>query len=138
MLALRLWSGQARFSFSRMIFLLRFLLGVRLVPCCERGTSHVQCSVGQEDKRGRYALLVSKPLHLTVQVPPPPPSLSRQPNPRIPVGFFFAEISIDGSEVVVHHTDDKEPHPLALHHVPICVTFAIFEVSCRVVSCSVV
>lgn len=38
------------------------------------------------------------------------------------------EVTIDGSKVLVHHTDEKEPHPLALHHVPICVTFAIFEV----------
>lgn len=37
-------------------------------------------------------------------------------------------MTIDGSKVVIHHTDEKEPHPLALHHVPICVTFAIFEV----------
>lgn len=43
-----------------------------------------------------------------------------------------AEVTIDGSRVVVHHTDEKEPHPLALHHVPICVTFAIFEVSSAV------
>ncbi|CAM9786358.1 unnamed protein product [Pylaiella littoralis] len=41
--------------------------------------------------------------------------------------FRRPEVTIDGSKVVVHHTDDKEPHPLALHHVPICVTFAIFE-----------
>lgn len=41
----------------------------------------------------------------------------------------LVEVTIAGSTVTVHHTDDKEPQPLALHHVPICVTFAIFEVS---------
>ncbi|CAN0127716.1 unnamed protein product, partial [Hapterophycus canaliculatus] len=45
--------------------------------------------------------------------------------------FRRPEVTIDGSNVVVHHTDEKEPHPLALHHVPICVTFAIFEVRNR-------
>ncbi|CAB1111060.1 unnamed protein product [Ectocarpus sp. CCAP 1310/34] len=45
--------------------------------------------------------------------------------------FRRPEVTVDGSKVVVHHTDDKEPHPLALHHVPICVTFAIFEVTLR-------
>eukprot|EP00752_Nemacystus_decipiens_P009980 g8900.t1 len=41
--------------------------------------------------------------------------------------FRRPDVTIDGSKVEVHHTDDKEPHPLALHHVPMCVTFAIFE-----------
>lgn len=38
-------------------------------------------------------------------------------------------MTIDGSKVIIHHSDDKEPQPLALHHIPICVTFAIFEAS---------
>lgn len=67
----------------------------------------------------------------------PNPSLSLSP-PSLPLTKTFlllsspfrlsTEVTIDGSNVVVHHTDEKEPHPLALHHVPICVTFAIFEV----------
>ncbi|CAN0449578.1 unnamed protein product, partial [Discosporangium mesarthrocarpum] len=46
--------------------------------------------------------------------------------------FRRPEVSVSEGKVVVHHTDDKEPSPLALHHVPICVSFAIFEVSMSV------
>lgn len=64
--------------------------------------------------------------------PPPRPVLSLRPSRgRVVFPFLAAlslEVTIDGSRVEVHHTDEKEPHPLALHHVPICVTFAIFEV----------
>ncbi|CAN0147574.1 unnamed protein product, partial [Phaeothamnion confervicola] len=33
----------------------------------------------------------------------------------------------DGGVAIVHHTDEKEPAPLPLHHVPLCITFALFE-----------
>ena len=35
----------------------------------------------------------------------------------------------DKAAVVVHPPDVREPLPLSLHHLPMPVTFALFEVS---------
>jgi exosome complex RNA-binding protein Rrp42 (RNase PH superfamily) len=40
----------------------------------------------------------------------------------------YAEVTVlSGQGITIHHSDDKEALPLALHHIPICVTFALFE-----------
>jgi exosome complex RNA-binding protein Rrp42 (RNase PH superfamily) len=42
--------------------------------------------------------------------------------------LFIAEVTVlSGQGITIHHSDDKEALPLALHHIPICVTFALFE-----------
>lgn len=32
-----------------------------------------------------------------------------------------------GNTVTIHSIDDKHPVPLALHHLPIAITFALFD-----------
>ncbi|ORY28024.1 ribosomal protein S5 domain 2-type protein [Naematelia encephala] len=41
--------------------------------------------------------------------------------------FRKPEIEVIGDEVIVHSPDERAPVPLAIHHVPLCVTFAYFE-----------
>lgn len=42
--------------------------------------------------------------------------------------FRLAEVTVtDQSTVVLHHSFEKEPVPLPIHHVPICISFALFE-----------
>jgi exosome complex RNA-binding protein Rrp42 (RNase PH superfamily) len=56
--------------------------------------------------------------------------------------LFTAEVTVlSGQGITIHHSDDKEALPLALHHIPICVTFALFEeakvaVEVRTCACS--
>jgi len=35
--------------------------------------------------------------------------------------------TINGSEVTLHNPEDKEPVPLSIHHIPICITLGFFE-----------
>eukprot|EP01104_Vermistella_antarctica_P015412 TRINITY_DN5062_c0_g1_i1.p1 TRINITY_DN5062_c0_g1~~TRINITY_DN5062_c0_g1_i1.p1 ORF type:complete len:444 (+),score=169.41 TRINITY_DN5062_c0_g1_i1:142-1473(+) len=41
--------------------------------------------------------------------------------------FRRPDVSIVGDTVTVHSLDEREPVPLSIHHVPICVTFAFFD-----------
>lgn len=42
--------------------------------------------------------------------------------------FRLPEVSVmESNGVMVHHSFDKEPGPLPIHHTPICVTFGLFE-----------
>lgn len=41
--------------------------------------------------------------------------------------FRLPEVTVEGDHVVVHHSDEREALPLALHHAPVCLTFALFE-----------
>ncbi len=34
----------------------------------------------------------------------------------------------EGQQVVVHPPDVREPLPLSIHHTPLCITFASFQV----------
>ena len=36
----------------------------------------------------------------------------------------------EGQQVVVHPPDVREPLPLSIHHTPLCITFASFQVTC--------
>nr|XP_022322311.1 exosome complex component RRP45-like isoform X5 [Crassostrea virginica] len=41
--------------------------------------------------------------------------------------FRRPDVTVDGSEVIVHPSDEKDPIPLSVHHMPICVTFSFYE-----------
>jgi exosome complex component RRP45 len=40
--------------------------------------------------------------------------------------FRRPDITITGDAITVHSVADREPVPLSIHHLPICVTFAVF------------
>lgn len=41
--------------------------------------------------------------------------------------FRRADVSVSGREVTVHSYTERAPVPLAIHHIPLCVTFGLFE-----------
>eukprot|EP00611_Tribonema_gayanum_P024279 TRINITY_DN5322_c0_g1_i1.p1 TRINITY_DN5322_c0_g1~~TRINITY_DN5322_c0_g1_i1.p1 ORF type:complete len:506 (-),score=156.14 TRINITY_DN5322_c0_g1_i1:32-1549(-) len=42
--------------------------------------------------------------------------------------FRRPDVTVSGEGFVeVHHSDEREAQPLALHHVPLCITFALFD-----------
>jgi exosome complex component RRP45 len=41
--------------------------------------------------------------------------------------FRRPDVTICGSQLTVHPPTEKEPVPLSIHHIPICVTFGIFS-----------
>ncbi|KAK1923167.1 ribosomal protein S5 domain 2-type protein [Papiliotrema laurentii] len=41
--------------------------------------------------------------------------------------FRKPEVEVIGDEVIVHSPDERAPVALAIHHVPLCLTFAYFE-----------
>ncbi|KXS12660.1 hypothetical protein M427DRAFT_101213 [Gonapodya prolifera JEL478] len=41
--------------------------------------------------------------------------------------FRRPDVTVVGDEVKVHSLDERNPVPLSVHHVPICVTFAILD-----------
>lgn len=41
--------------------------------------------------------------------------------------FRRADVSIKGRDVTVHSYTERAPVPLAIHHIPLCVTFGLFE-----------
>lgn len=41
--------------------------------------------------------------------------------------FRRPDVTVDGEDVVIHSTEDRNPVPLNLHHFPICVTFVFFD-----------
>lgn len=41
--------------------------------------------------------------------------------------FKRPEVTIDGEDVIIHSLSEREPVPLSVHHIPLCVTFAFFE-----------
>ena len=42
--------------------------------------------------------------------------------------FRRPDVSMDNGQAVVHPTDERVPVPLAFHHTPLCVTYAVFQV----------
>ncbi|KAG6336204.1 hypothetical protein ID866_2881 [Astraeus odoratus] len=40
--------------------------------------------------------------------------------------FRKPEVEVVGDEVIVHQASERAPMPLAIHHMPFCVTFAFF------------
>lgn len=41
--------------------------------------------------------------------------------------FRRADVTIRGEEVIIHSYTERAPVPLAVHHIPVCVTFALFS-----------
>ncbi|KAJ3157921.1 Exosome complex component RRP45 [Geranomyces variabilis] len=41
--------------------------------------------------------------------------------------FKRPDVTVLGEDVTIHSTSERNPIPLTLHHVPICVTFAFFN-----------
>jgi exosome complex component RRP45 len=42
--------------------------------------------------------------------------------------FRRPEVTVgEGGKVVIHTVQDREPVPLSIHHIPVCVSFAFFE-----------
>jgi exosome complex component RRP45 len=41
--------------------------------------------------------------------------------------FKRPEVTIEGQNIIIHSITEREPVPLSVHHIPICVTFAFFE-----------
>ncbi|GAB1598430.1 exosome complex component RRP45-like isoform X1 [Argonauta hians] len=41
--------------------------------------------------------------------------------------FRRPDVEVNGDEVIVHPVEEREPIPLSLHHMPICVSFAFFQ-----------
>lgn len=41
--------------------------------------------------------------------------------------FRRPDVTVSADEVTIHPVDEKEPIPLSLHHMPVCVSFAFFQ-----------
>ncbi|KAI9313803.1 ribosomal protein S5 domain 2-type protein [Dichotomocladium elegans] len=41
--------------------------------------------------------------------------------------FRRPDVTVVGEEVTIHPVDQRNPVPLSIHHIPICVTFAFFD-----------
>ncbi|CDS06032.1 hypothetical protein LRAMOSA08560 [Lichtheimia ramosa] len=41
--------------------------------------------------------------------------------------FRRPDVTVIGEEVTIHPVDQRNPVPLSIHHIPICVTFAFFD-----------
>ncbi|KAJ8297758.1 hypothetical protein KUTeg_024289 [Tegillarca granosa] len=52
--------------------------------------------------------------------------LSPMASPGFEVGRR-PDVTVDGNEVKIHPVEEKDPLPLSVHHMPICVTFAFYE-----------
>ena len=44
--------------------------------------------------------------------------------------FKRPEVAINGNEVTAYSTADREPVSLSIHHIPIAITFALFDGGC--------
>ncbi|KAL3880439.1 hypothetical protein ACJMK2_032676 [Sinanodonta woodiana] len=41
--------------------------------------------------------------------------------------FRRPDVTVSGTEITIHPIEEREPVPLSVHHMPLCVTFAFFE-----------
>ena len=48
--------------------------------------------------------------------------------------FRRPDVTLRGDEVTVHPPSERDPIPLAVHHHPVCSTFAFFN--CRLLDCN--
>lgn len=48
--------------------------------------------------------------------------------------FRRPEVTVAGAEVTVHSVKEHDPVPLSLHHIPVCVTFALFNSGQQVIA----
>lgn len=43
--------------------------------------------------------------------------------------FRRADVTVRTADVLVHSSEERSPHPLSIHHVPLCVTFGLLHTS---------
>ncbi|XP_022254681.1 exosome complex component rrp45-like [Limulus polyphemus] len=48
--------------------------------------------------------------------------------------FRRPEVTVAGADVTVHSVEEHDPIPLSLHHIPVCVTFALFNSGQQVIA----
>ncbi|KAK7097276.1 exosome complex component RRP45-like [Littorina saxatilis] len=41
--------------------------------------------------------------------------------------FKRPDVTVKGQEITIHTSDERDPIPLSIHHMPLCVTFAFFH-----------
>lgn len=41
--------------------------------------------------------------------------------------FRRPDVTVNGTEVIIHTVEEKDPIPLSVHHMPICVSFSFYE-----------
>ncbi|KAI8622153.1 ribosomal protein S5 domain 2-type protein [Chytriomyces sp. MP71] len=41
--------------------------------------------------------------------------------------FRRPDVSVEGDQVTIHDMDERNPIPLSIHHIPICITFGFFD-----------
>lgn len=41
--------------------------------------------------------------------------------------FKRPDITISGDEVIIHTLSEKDPIPIAIHHFPVCISYAIYN-----------
>ncbi|KAI9202952.1 ribosomal protein S5 domain 2-type protein [Polychytrium aggregatum] len=41
--------------------------------------------------------------------------------------FRRPDVTVRGTEVIIHPMDERNPIPLSVHHIPVCVSFAFFD-----------
>ena len=41
--------------------------------------------------------------------------------------FRRPDVTVSGEDVTIHSTEDRDPVPLSVHHMPICVTYAFYN-----------
>ncbi|KAK9727653.1 3'-5'-exoribonuclease [Basidiobolus ranarum] len=41
--------------------------------------------------------------------------------------FRRPDVTVSGEEVTIHPVEERNPVPLSIHHIPICVTFSFFD-----------
>ncbi|KAI9342898.1 ribosomal protein S5 domain 2-type protein [Obelidium mucronatum] len=46
--------------------------------------------------------------------------------------FRRPDITVDGDNVIIHDIEERNPIPLSIHHIPICITFGFFDKGERV------
>ncbi|KAJ3298959.1 Exosome complex component RRP45 [Rhizoclosmatium sp. JEL0117] len=46
--------------------------------------------------------------------------------------FRRPDITVEGDNVIIHDMDERNPIPLSIHHIPICITFGFFDNGDRV------
>ncbi|KAJ3383208.1 hypothetical protein CcCBS67573_g03768 [Chytriomyces confervae] len=47
--------------------------------------------------------------------------------------FRRPDVTVEGDQVTIHPMDERNPIPLSIHHIPICISFGFFDKGERVV-----
>lgn len=41
--------------------------------------------------------------------------------------FRRPDVSVDGSDVIIHSANEKSPISLSIHHIPVCISFGFYD-----------